>query len=159
MTDDFCLSITSKTKDLKIIYKIEISKVAGIGRLSERFLRDEALVLSRRTSEICNLSIRLGVFPDACQVAKLKPIYRKGTKTEPSKYWPVSLLLIISKVIERIFHGQTKTFSSENNILYNSQSGFRPNHSTNPCLSHSDKTLIGSDEGNCWHTYWSSKNI
>lgn len=48
---------TSEDKVLKIIYKTEISKVSNKDRHSERFFRDEAEVLSRPTSEICNLSI------------------------------------------------------------------------------------------------------
>ena len=59
-----------------------------------------------------------GVFPDACKVAKLKPIYKKKKKN-PSNCRPISLLPIISKVIEKIVHDQTSKFVSENNILYN----------------------------------------
>ena len=104
--------------------------------------------LPRPLSEIFNLSICRGVFPDTCKVAKLKPIYKKGKKTYPSNYRPISLIPIISKVIEKIVHDQTNKFFSENNIFYNFQSGFRPNHSTNLCLAHlTDKILKGFDEG------------
>ena len=148
ITDDFYLNRTSENKVLKVIIKLEISKAAGIDRISRRFLRDGAEILSRPISEICNLSISRGVSPDACKVAKLKPIYKKGKKTDPSNYRPISLLPIISKVIEWIVHDQTNTFLSENNIWYNFQSVFRPNHSTNLCLAHlPDKILKGFDEG------------
>ena len=120
------------SESIKII-KIDIPKAAGKDRLSGRFSRDGAKILSRPIFEICNLSISLGVFSDACKVAKLKPIYKKGKKTDPFKYRLSSLLPIISKVIERIVQDQTNKFLSQNNILYNFQSGFRPNHSTNLC--------------------------
>ena len=43
---------------------------------------------------------------------------------------------------------QTNKFLSENNIWYNFQSGFRPNHSRNLCLSHlTDNISKGFDEG------------
>ena len=122
--------------------------MAGIDKLSGRFLRDAAEILLRIICEIWNLSISRGVFPDAWKIAKLKPIYKKGKKTDPSNYRPISLLPIISKVIERIVHDQTNEFLSENNILCNFQSGFRPNHSTNLCLAYlTDKMLKGFDEG------------
>ena len=94
--------------------------------------------------KICNLSIFRGVFPDACKVEKLKPIYNQAKKTD-SNYRPITLLPIMSKVNERIVHDQTNKFLSENNILHNLQSGFRPNHSTNLCLANlADKIF---DEG------------
>ena len=91
--------------------------------------------MSKPISEICNFSISHGVFPDACKVAKLKPIHKNGKKTDPSNYRPNSLLLIISKVIETIVHDQSNNFS-ENKILYNTQFGFGPNHSTDMCFAH-----------------------
>ena len=138
----------SENKVLKIINKTEISKAADIDRLSGRFVRDGAEVLSRSLSEICNLSIARGVLPDACKVTKLKPIYKKKEKkTDSFNHRPISLLPIISKVIKRIVHDQTNQFLSEN-ILYNIQSRFRPNHSTNLCLAHlTDTILTGFDEG------------
>ena len=111
IANDFSLNKTSENKVLKIILKIEISKAAGIDKLSGWFLRDAAEILSRIICEIWNLSISRGVFPDACKIAKLKPIYKKGKKTDPSNYRPISLLPVISKVIERIVHDQTNKFS------------------------------------------------
>ena len=116
---------------------------AGIERLSGRLLRDRAEILSRSLSEIFNLSIiSHRVFPDAFEVAKLKPNYKKGKQTDVSNYRPFSLLPVISEVIERIVHDQTNKLLPENNILYNFESAFRPNYSTNLCLAHlTDKIL------------------
>ena len=110
-------------------------------------MQNAAEILSRPICEICNLSISHKVFPDACKIAKLKPIYKKGKKAYPSNYRPICLLPIISKVIDRVAHDQTNKSLSEN-ILYNFQSGFIPNHATNLCLAHlTDKILEGFDEG------------
>ena len=58
------------------------------------------------------------------------------------------MLVSISKIIERVIDDQTNAISSDENILYNYQSGFRGNHSTNLCLSFlTDKVLKGFDEG------------
>ena len=77
IADDFSLNKISENKVLKRILKIEMSKAVGIDKLSERFLRDAAEILSRPICEICNLSITRGVFPDACKIEKLKPIHKK----------------------------------------------------------------------------------
>ena len=51
-------------------------------------------------------------------------------------------------MIESIVHDQTNKFLSENNILYNFQSGLRINYSTKLCLAHlMDRKLKEFDEG------------
>ena len=127
---------------------IESSKAARVDKLSGRFLKDGANILAKPISALCNPSISQGVFSSACKVAKLKSIFKKGKKTDPSNYRPISLLPSISKIIERVIHDQTNAFLSDEDILYNYQSGFRGNHSTNLCLSFlTDKILKGYDEG------------
>ena len=127
---------------------IESSKAAAVDKLSGRFLKDGANILAKTISALCNLSISQGVFPSACKVAKLKPIFKMGKKTDPSNYRPISLLPSISKIIERVIHDQKNAFLSDEDILYTYQSGFRGNHSTNLCLSFlTDKILKAIDEG------------
>ena len=88
------------------------------------------------------------MFPSCCKTAKLKPLYKKESKTDPHNYRPISLLPVISKVIERVVHDQTNSFLTSNKILYKFQSGFRSNHSTDSCLSYlNDKILKGFDSG------------
>ena len=106
------------------------SKAAGVDKLS-RFLKDGNDILTKPVSALCNLSISRGVFPSACKVAKLKPIFKKGKKTHPSNYRPISLLPVISKITEKVVHDQTNAFLTDENILYHYQSGLRENHSTN----------------------------
>ena len=91
---------------------IEISKASGIGKPPGRFLKDGAKILPKPISEIYNLSISHGIFPNACKVAKLKPIFKKGKKVEPSNYRPISLLPLISKIIEEVVHDQTNDILS-----------------------------------------------
>ena len=69
-------------------------------------------------------------FPLDCKIAKLKPLYKKGSKTDPKNYLPVSLLPLVSKVIEKVI-----IFLSKNKTLYKYQSGFWKSFSTNPCLT------------------------
>ena len=61
---------------------IEISKVAGIGRLSGRFLKDGTEILSKPISEICNLSISHGIFTNDCKVA-ISNLFSKKAKSRP----------------------------------------------------------------------------
>ena len=82
-----------------------------------------------------------------CKVAKLKPLYKKGSLTQPCNYRPISLLPLIFKVIEKVIHDQTSTFLNPKYLLYIYQSGFLKKHSTDFCLSYwNDKILKGFDK-------------
>ena len=80
ISNDFCFSNTCEEKFLKIMTNIESSKVAGVDTFSGRFLKDGANILAKPISAICNLSISQGVFPNACKVVKLTPIFKRERK-------------------------------------------------------------------------------
>ena len=86
------------------------------------------------------------VFPKDRQIAKLKPVYKKGSLTLPKTYRPISLLLLISKIIEKVIHDQTQAFLDENKILHRFQSGFRKHFSADSCLSYLNKKIAAGFE-------------
>ena len=131
-----------------LLKSCNVNKAAGIDNVSGRFLKDGADVLGIPITQICNLSIKLSHFPKDCKVAKLKPLYKKGTKTDPKNFRPISLLPIVSKIFEKVIHEQTMEYLTDNNILYKYQSGFRKNHSTDTSLSYlTNRILTGFDSG------------
>ena len=124
---NFQLSETSPEKILSILKDLNPSKGAGIDNLSGKFLKDSAHVLAQPMSQLCNLSIQLNSFPRSCKIAKVKPVFKKGFKTDPQNYHLISLLSLLSKIIEKIVHDQTEEFLSKIKLLYQFQSGFRKN--------------------------------
>ena len=148
ISDDFCLNNTSEEVVLKIMTNTVSSKAAGVDRLSARFSKNSANKLEKPISALCNLWISQGLVANDCKVAKRKPILKKGKKTDPFNYRLISLLPSIWKIIERVIHDQTNVFLSDDDILYNYQSGFWGNHLTSLCLSFlTDKVLKGLDDG------------
>ena len=77
-----------------LLKSCNVNKAAGIDNVSGRFLKDGADVLGIPITQICNLSIRLCHFPKDCKAGKLKPLYKKGTNTDPKNFRPMSLLQI-----------------------------------------------------------------
>ena len=133
---------------LKLLKNVKVNEAADMGNISGRFLKDGADITAIPVTQICNLSIKLSHFPNNCKLAKLKPLYKKGSKTDPKNFRPISLLPIVSKIIEKIIHDQTMEYLTDNKILYRYQSGFRKNHSTDTCLSYlTDKILTGFHSG------------
>ena len=113
---------------------VEVTKAVGIYQISGKYLKDGVRILSKPISELCNIFMTLGSFPDACKIVKVKSLFKKGSKMNSSNYRPISLLLLLPKVFERVVLDQTKEFLSLNKILYDYQSGFRKNHSKDRCL-------------------------
>ena len=66
---------------------------------------------------------------------KLIPIYEKNCKTDVNYYRTISLLYIISNIIEKIVHDQLYMYLENNNIFYKYQFGFGANYSTNHALT------------------------
>ena len=134
---------------LKLLKNIDISEAAGVDNLPGRFLKDGAVILAKPVPEICNISIKSKSFPDRCELAKLKPIFKKESRMDPSNYRPIlSLHTFDSKIFEKIVHDQMIDYLAQYNILYKYQSGFRTKHSTDLCLSYlNDKILKSFDNG------------
>ena len=59
---------------------------------------------------IINLSIKLSTFPEECKIAKLKPIFKKRVRTDPKNYRSISLLPLLSKIIEKSIHFQVEYY-------------------------------------------------
>ena len=59
--------------------------------------------------------------------AKVAPIFKKGYKSKPSNYRPVSLTSICCKIVEHILHSHIMKFFEGHHILPDFQHGFRKN--------------------------------
>ena len=66
--------------------------------------------------------------------AKVKPLFKKGSRLDASNYRPVSILPIVSKILERAVYNQVVGYLDKNNLMYENQSGFRKAYSTDTCL-------------------------
>ena len=56
-------------------------------------------------------------------------MYKKGDKSQPSNYRPISLTSVACKLLEHIIHSNLMKFFEEHNILSQYQHGFRKHHS------------------------------
>ena len=98
--------------------------------------------------KIINTSLQNGQFPEPLKIAKLKPIHKGGPKSDPSNYRPISVLPVLSKIIEKHITKHIFAYLNKYDILHKSQSGFRKNHSCNTALiSLLDKWLKNIDKG------------
>ena len=57
--------------------------------------------------------------------AKAISVNKKGQATNVNNYWPISLLSVLSKILEKIVYNQLYSFLSQSNFFFDSQFGFR----------------------------------
>ena len=103
LSENFKLDSTAEGYLFDILKNVEVAKSAAIDQISGKFLKDGARILTKPISELCNLSMILGSFPDACKIAKVKRLFKKGLKTDPSNYRPISYCLCYLKSSKELF--------------------------------------------------------
>ena len=64
------------------------------------------------------------------KTAKVVPIFKSGNKSDFTNNRPISLLPQFSKILEKLFDNRFESFLSKNNVLNESQYGFRSGRST-----------------------------
>lgn len=74
-------------------------------------------------------SLDTGIVPDDWRHAVISPVFKKGRKSKPSNYRPISLTCIASKLLEHILVSNMMTYFDLYNILSPQQHGFRSKHS------------------------------
>ena len=87
-------------------------------QILEKFLSDGAEALAVPLRNTLNLSIKLSAFPEECKIAKSKPIFTKGARTDPNTYRPISLLQLLSKIIEKLNHFQIGDYLNKKKLIY-----------------------------------------
>ncbi len=76
-----------------------------------------------------------GIFPESWKHALVVPVLKNVDAADVSNYRPISLLPILSKVLEKIVSTQLVNYLEENNLLSKTQHGFRPKLSTATALT------------------------
>lgn len=62
--------------------------------------------------------------------ANVCAIHKKGKKSDPANYRPISLTCVASKVLEHIVHSQAMKHLAKHEVLTDYQHGFRAKRST-----------------------------
>ena len=64
LSENFKLDSTTKGYLFNMLKNVEVTKSAGIDQISGKFLKNGVWILENTISELCNLSMTLGSFPD-----------------------------------------------------------------------------------------------
>ena len=103
---------------------------AGIDGINTKLLKHLVPVILPQLTHLVNLCLSQSKFPAMLKTALITPIYKSGSRSLFSNYRPISVLPVLSKVLESVMYDQLLSFINEHNIIYECQFGFRTKHST-----------------------------
>jgi hypothetical protein len=116
--------VCTKEGVVEILSQLKTDKSPGIDGLHPKFLYEVRNEISEVLSTIFNESIRTGVVPSDWKDALVTPLFKKGNRSEPGNYRPVSLTCILCKVLEKIVKERLLDHLTKYRILKDSQHGF-----------------------------------
>ena len=136
-------------EDLRsVIFGLSSSSACGDDGISIHMFRMSFDSIGEVILHLVNSSITQSDVPSSWKHSLVHPILKSGDPSDPSNFRPISLVPIISKILERAVHQQLYAYLSENHLLSPNQHGFRPRHSTETALtSLSDHILSSFDHG------------
>ena len=83
------------------IKKIECGKSMGIDGLHPKLLKIAAKIIAKPLTMLFNKSLSTSEIPSEFKTANIFPIYKGKNKRDLNNYRPISVLPILSKILER----------------------------------------------------------
>ena len=112
-----------------LLENLEAVKSPGPDGIHPTILKHCASELAPVLQVIFTQSLNTGDIPTDWLVSNVTPVYKKGDRNLPSNYRPISLTSICSKVMEHVIYHSIMNHLQDNQVLSNSQHGFRAGYS------------------------------
>ena len=117
---------------LKKLNNIKPEKAPGVDNIYPVVLKELSQVISNPLSQLFTRSLNEREVPDDWKLANVTPIFKKGTKSVPKNYRPVSLTSQVCKLMESLIRDAIITHLRKHNLIVESQHGFTKGRS---CLT------------------------
>ena len=108
---------------------LDVHKATGPDGISARILKETSDISALILRIIFVSSLEHGIVPSDWKIAHVVPVFKKGDRSNPCNYRPISLTSIVSKVLEHILSSHIMKHLESNGILHSCQHGFRHNRS------------------------------
>ena len=128
--------IVFKPKDItKILRSLKPDKAFSPDQVPSTVFKECAAELASPSCRLFQLCFSKGTFPDQWKTTSAIPLHKRDSKSDSTKYRSISLLSIISKVMETVVNNQLQNHLLNNKLISSRQFGFRPHHSTADLLT------------------------
>ena len=114
----------------KKLKALNTNKSCGPDDLHPRLLFELADIISEPLAILLNLSIRSGKIPKEWKLANIVAVFKKGSRSIPGNYRPISLTCVLCRVMESLLKDAIMDHLLENYLLSPRQHGFISGRST-----------------------------
>ena len=112
--------------------KLKTNKSPGPDTIYPRVLKEAKNEMIKPLTTLFNTSLQSGTVPVDWKLANVTPIFKKGSKSLPSNYRPISLTSVVCKMLETLIRDKLVNHLEENKLIRDTQHGFRNKRS---CLT------------------------
>ena len=114
---------------VKLLTQLKDHKACGPDLLPTKFLKEAAEPVSIFLKAIFVKSLSSGILPRDWKLENITPVYKKGDRSKPANYRPISLTCVCSKLIDHIIVSNVMSHFTNNDVLSDRQHGFRARRS------------------------------
>ncbi|KAF2355896.1 Reverse transcriptase domain [Trinorchestia longiramus] len=140
-TNTWRLNPVSVQEMRKILYSLKNTKAIENDNISLQYIRDSFNVTAPLLRFTINTSIATNKFPDQWKYSIIKPLHKAGDINTTSNYRPISLLSVLSKILEKVISNQLYTHLDKSNLLHQNQYAYRKHTSTQDALLNSTEKI------------------
>ncbi len=133
-TNKFDFNLVTENYVLEQIQSLSNNKATGVDNMCVKLLKLSTDAIIAPLTYLINVSLASGTFPKSWKSARICPVFKGGNNSEPCNFRPISILPILSKIIERAVFDQLYPHLDSHSMLHEAQSGFRPRFSTASAL-------------------------
>ena len=114
---------------------LDVYKACGPDGIYPRLLKETAHNIAPMLTVLYQASLKQHKVPLDWKKALVAPVFKKGNRTSPSNYHPISLTCIPCKIFEHVIYSHIFKHLSTHNILCSDQHGFRKHHYVSQLLT------------------------
>ncbi|KAF2358585.1 Reverse transcriptase domain [Trinorchestia longiramus] len=118
----------------RILYSLKNTKAVKHDNISLQYIKDSFNFTTPLLHLIINTSIATNKFPDQWKLSVIKPLHKAGDINTASNYRPISLLPVLSKILEKVISNQLLTHLDKSNLLHPNQYAYRKHTNTQDAL-------------------------
>ena len=124
------LNSLSEFEVARIMNALKGSSSSGPEKIPTRVIRAILPAILSLLIKLVTLSFEKGIFPESLKGAKVRVLYKGGSRIDSANYRSISLLSVFRKIFEMAILSRLLSFLDAKEFLHDFQFGFRAGHST-----------------------------